>query len=112
MQSFFEALYLHHISPATLPIEVGVPVRGMLLIETASIEWQAWLYMDAFQEKRTGEKIYMADIIRIFRKRSKKGEIKFRPLPLLHEKPSSILLINISCFWNNWVIYQSWKKGF
>ncbi|MFS0668421.1 competence protein CoiA family protein [Peribacillus frigoritolerans] len=83
---FFEALYLHHISPATLPIEVGVPVRGMLLIETASIEWQAWLYMDAFQEKRTGEKIYMADIIRIFRKRSKKGEIKFRPLPLLHEK--------------------------
>ncbi|MDQ7860270.1 hypothetical protein RCO48_02055 [Peribacillus frigoritolerans] len=44
----------------------------MLLIETASIEWQAWLYMDVFQEKRTGEKIYMADIIRIFRKRSKK----------------------------------------
>ena len=28
----------------------------------------------------------MADIIHIFRKRSKKGEIKFRPLPLLHEK--------------------------
>ena len=55
---FFEGLYLHHISPATLPIEVGVPVRGMLLIETASIEWQAWLYMDVFQEKRTGEKIY------------------------------------------------------
>lgn len=87
MRSFFEGLYLHHISPATLPIEVGVPVRGMLLIETASIEWQAWLYMDVFQEKRTGEKIFIADIIHIFRKRSKKGDIKFRPLPLLHEKP-------------------------
>ncbi|MGE7904057.1 competence protein CoiA [Peribacillus sp. NPDC094092] len=83
---FFEGLYLHHISPATLPIEVGVPVRGMLLIETASIEWQAWLYMEVFQEKRTGERIFMADIIHIFRKRAKKGDIKFRPLPLLHEK--------------------------
>ncbi|MFF2455803.1 competence protein CoiA [Peribacillus simplex] len=84
---FFEGLYLHHISPATLPIEVGVPVRGMLLIETASIEWQAWLYMDVFHEKRTGEKISMAVIIHNFRKRSTKGGIRFRPLPLLHEKP-------------------------
>lgn len=84
---FFEELYLHHITPATIPIEVGVPVRGMLLIETAPIEWQAWFYMDVFQEKKIGEKIFMANIIHFFKKRSKKGEIKFRPLPLLHEKP-------------------------
>ncbi|MGE7761047.1 competence protein CoiA [Peribacillus sp. NPDC097895] len=84
---FFKGLYLHHITPATIPIEIGVPVRGMLLIETPAIEWQAWFYMDVFREKKPGEKISMDDIIRFFKKRAKNGDIKLRALPLLHEKP-------------------------
>ncbi|CAH0318421.1 Competence protein CoiA [Peribacillus sp. Bi96] len=84
---FLKGLYLHHITPPTIPIEIGVPVRGMLLIETPTIEWQAWIYMDVFQEKKPGEKISMDDIIRFFKKRTKNGEIKLRSLPLLHEKP-------------------------
>ncbi|WP_053345002.1 competence protein CoiA [Peribacillus butanolivorans] len=81
--SFFQGLYSHHISPATIPIEIGVPVRGMLLIETPPIEWQAWLYMDVFQKKRPGEKIIMNDVIYFFKKRAKNGGIRFRSLPLL-----------------------------
>ncbi|MCK1992847.1 hypothetical protein GW626_05845 [Peribacillus muralis] len=84
---FFEGLYLHHMAPATIPVEIGLPVSGMLLIKTASIEWQGWFYMDVFGKKKTGETIYMKDIIRHFRNHAKTGKIKFRTLPLLHVKP-------------------------
>ncbi|WP_285767573.1 competence protein CoiA family protein [Peribacillus sp. SI8-4] len=84
---FFEALYLHRMAAATIPVELGIPVKGMLLIKTASIEWQAWLYMDVFGKKKLGERVYLKDVTRHFRKRAKNGQIKYRALPLLQERP-------------------------
>lgn len=83
---FFCELYNHRISPATIPIEIGVPIQGMLLIDTPAIEWQAWVYMDVLQKKKPGEKIIMNEVLRHFKKRIKNGEIKLRSLPILKEK--------------------------
>lgn len=83
---FFYGLYTHHLSPATIPIEIGVPIQGMHLIETPAIEWQAWLYMDVFQKKKIGEKIEMNEVLGHFNRRIKLGNIRKRPLPLIKEK--------------------------
>ena len=84
--SFFYELYTHHISPAMIPIEIGIPIQGMFLIETPAIEWQAWLYMDVFQTKKLGEKIVMNEVLRHFKKRIMKGDIELRPFPVLKGK--------------------------
>ncbi|WP_157805819.1 competence protein CoiA [Bacillus sp. mrc49] len=83
---FLKGLYLHRLAAATIPVEIGLPVKGMLLIKTAAVEWQAWIYMDVFGKKRPGEMIYMKDVIRHFRNHARTGKIKFRTLPLLHDK--------------------------
>ncbi|MFJ7745729.1 competence protein CoiA [Peribacillus sp. NPDC097295] len=83
---FFYELYIHHLSPATIPVEIGIPISGMFQIETPAIEWQAWLYMDVFQTKKLGEKILMKEVLHHFRKRVMKGDIKLRSLPVLKGK--------------------------
>ena len=50
---FFVPLYANRLTAATLPIEVGIPVKGMSLIKTAAIEWQAWIYMDVLHKRET-----------------------------------------------------------
>ncbi|MGE7602041.1 competence protein CoiA [Peribacillus sp. NPDC097675] len=83
---FFYELYTHHLSPSTIPIEIGIPIQGMFQIETPAIEWQAWLYMDVFQTKKLGEKMVMNEVLKHFKKRIITGDIKLRTLPLLKGK--------------------------
>ncbi len=113
---FSKSLYSHHISPATLPIEVGVPVRGMLLIDTASIEWQrygcTWM---CFKRKEQGKRFIWLILSAFLESAQKKGGNKVQTVAsLLHEKTNRVSLLEsiYHAFWNNWVIYQSWKKGF
>ena len=79
----FLALYANRINTATLPIEVGVPVKGMSLIKTAAIEWQAWLYLDVLHKRELGQIVLLRAFQQSFQKRCMSGVIKLRPLPLL-----------------------------
>lgn len=79
----FLALYKNRLSTTTLPIEVGIPVKGLSLIKTAAIEWQAWLYIDVLHKRETGQIVLLRDFHQSFKKRCALGYIKLRPLPLL-----------------------------
>ena len=67
----------------TLPIEVGIPVKGMHLIKTSAIEWQAWLYLDVLHKRELGQIVLLRTFFQSFQKRLALGIIKLRPLPLL-----------------------------
>ncbi len=89
----FRALYANRLTAATLPIEVGIPVKGMSLIKTAAIEWQAWIYMDVLHKREIGQIVLLRAFQQAFQKRLASGLIKLRPLPLLSigEKVNPIL---------------------
>lgn len=80
---FFLALYRHRLTAATLPIEVGIPVKGMTLIKTAAIEWQAWLYLDVLHKRELGQFVQLRTFLQSFQKRVAKGVITLRTLPLV-----------------------------
>ncbi len=79
----FLALYAKRLTATTLPIEVGIPVKGMSLIKTAAIEWQAWLYLDVLHKREPGQIMLFRAFQQSFHKRQVSGFIKVRPLPLL-----------------------------
>lgn len=80
---FFLSLYRNRLTAATLPIEVGIPVKGMSLIKTAAIEWQAWLYMDVLYKRDVGQIVLLSAFYQSFQQRCRAGYITLRPLPLL-----------------------------
>lgn len=79
----FLSLYANRLTAATLPIEVGIPVKGMSLIKTAAIEWQAWLYVDVLYKREVGQIVLLRTFYQSFQKRCRAGVIALRPLPLL-----------------------------
>ncbi|WP_028393134.1 competence protein CoiA [Bacillus cihuensis] len=80
---FFNELYKSGWSPAWLPSEIGLPVEGMVIIETSAVEWQGWIFMDCLQHKKIGSRIYLSQIYQAFQKRMANGQIRLRTLPLL-----------------------------
>lgn len=79
----FLTLYANRLTAATLPIEVGIPVKGMSLIKSAAIEWQAWLYIDVLHKRELGQIVLLRAFHQSFIKRCSSGVIQLRPLPLL-----------------------------
>jgi len=79
----FLSLYRNRLTAPTLPIEVGIPVKGMALIKTAAIEWQAWLYLDVLYKRELGQFVQLRTFLQSFQKRVAKGVITLRPLPLV-----------------------------
>lgn len=80
---YYAALYNNRLSPATLPFEIGLPVKGMWAIETPAVKWQGWLYMDVLYTREKGEYVTFNQVLYAFRKRQRKGDIKLRSLALL-----------------------------
>ena len=80
---YYAALYNNSLSPATLPFEIGLPVKGMWAIETPAVKWQGWLYMDVLHTREKGEFVTFNQVLYAFRKRQRKGDIKLRALALL-----------------------------
>jgi competence protein CoiA len=80
---FFKELYLNRISPAYLPVEIGIPITGMYLLESPAVEWQAWLFLDVLHNKTIGSSISINECKMAIRNRIELGLIKTRKLPQL-----------------------------
>ena len=100
----FCALYANRLTAATLPIEVGIPVKGMSLIKTAAIEWQAWLYIDVLHKRELGQIVLLRAFHQSFQKRYASGLIKLRPLPLLSKEENVNPMHEYVEFLIKWVI--------
>lgn len=88
----FRAFYANRFTVTSLPIEVGIPVKGMCFIKTAAIEWQSWLYLDVLAKRELGQVIQLRAFFQSFQKRKEMGYIKVRSLPLLsvHEQVNPV----------------------
>lgn len=78
---FLHEIYLQHLNLFLLPPEIGLPVRHSLLIQTPTIIWQTYLYMDFIQHLLPNDYIDLRDAERIFYKRLRKKDIIMRALP-------------------------------
>lgn len=78
---FLKELYHNQLSLLAMPSEIGLPVRSSPYIETPSIIWQTFLYLDVFRHFQIGETIYYSRIREAFNKRIRRKEIKLRTLP-------------------------------
>lgn len=78
---FLKELYRNRLSLLTLPAILGLPVHSSPYIETPSLMWQTYIYLDIFRHHKSGEYIRYARIRAAFAKRVKKGDIKLRTLP-------------------------------
>ncbi|WP_050614332.1 competence protein CoiA [Bacillus testis] len=58
---FFTALYETNIAPATLPLEIGIPVPGGFMYETHCVEWQFWLYRECMSKLSINEGFHRFD---------------------------------------------------
>ena len=100
----FRALYANRLTTSTLPIVVGLPVKGMSLIKTAAIEWQTWLYLDVLHKRELGQIVLLRAFYQSFQKRCASGFVKLRPLPLLlkeetvHPVQEYVHLLTKMCF--------------
>ncbi|WP_163102980.1 competence protein CoiA [Peribacillus alkalitolerans] len=89
--AFWQALYRSGIRTATLPIEIGLPVKGLQYILTPAVEWQFWIWFDCFRHRKPGERITYAFINSHFVNRIRKGNIVPRKFPLIEPNPSKAL---------------------
>lgn len=78
--NFLQDLYSRSIAPASLPPEIGLPVRHSPFIETPPIQWQTYLYMDVIGKERPFSHDRM---VAAFRNRVKNNDIRVRSIPLI-----------------------------
>ncbi|MFT9598734.1 competence protein CoiA, partial [Mesobacillus sp.] len=83
---FLKELYRNHLSLLTLPSEIGLPVRSSPYIETPSLIWQTFLYLDVFRHYQKGDIIIYANIREAFDRRVSRKEIKLRTLPVAGQR--------------------------
>ena len=79
---FLRELYSHSLNISLLPPFIGLPVQNALVIETAPLIWQAYLFMDHFNNRKEAEIITFGEVYRSFMNRVHKKQIKLRTLPL------------------------------
>ncbi|WP_210364557.1 competence protein CoiA family protein [Bacillus sp. REN3] len=78
---FLRELYEHRLNIHSLPPEIGLPLFSGIYIETPSLIWQAYLYLDVFRYLKKGESVEYSDIRAAFLKRINRQQIRFRKLP-------------------------------
>lgn len=83
---FLKEIYRNHLSLLTLPSEIGLPVRSSPYIETPTLIWQAFLYLDVFRHYQKGDIIIYANIREAFDRRVSRKEIKLRTLPIAGQR--------------------------
>lgn len=83
---FLKELYRNHLTLLTLPSEIGLPVRSSPYIETPSLIWQTFLYLDVFRHYKRGDIIIYAKIREAFDRRVSRKEIKLRTLPVARQR--------------------------
>jgi competence protein CoiA len=85
---FLREIYLHNLNLYLLPPEIGLPVNHSLLIQTPSIVWQTYLYLDALEDKSPNDLIHLEEVERNFNDRIKTKEITIRKLPQIPRETS------------------------
>ncbi|WP_062352028.1 competence protein CoiA [Bacillus kwashiorkori] len=75
---FLTFLYQNNIHPTKLPMEVGVPVPYMILIETPPIIWQTYIFLFLFNENRGRRYIFLKELTNYLQKIVKEGLLRFR----------------------------------
>lgn len=109
---FFRTLYINRLSPSTLPPEIGVPIDGMHMVETAAIQWQAYIFIDTIQRKEIGQTISMNEFIRSYRNRIDSRHIRLRKLPLMSQKDYGFPLVNYVSFFLKTGYIEEHKAGY
>lgn len=79
---FLQLLYRNHLNLQNLPCEIGLPVFSAPYIETPALIWQTYLYLDVFRYLKKGDQISSAKVHNAFNNRLKRGQIKWRSLPV------------------------------
>ncbi|MFJ5760121.1 competence protein CoiA [Neobacillus sp. NPDC093182] len=88
LNRFLREIYHHNLNLYLLPPEIGLPVGHSLFIQTPSIIWQTYLYLDVLQDKTPKDLIDLREVERHYNKRLMKNEIINRNIPQLpSEKP-------------------------
>lgn len=76
-RTFLDELYQSSIYPASLPPEIGIPVKNAYYIATSPIQWQTYLYLDVFRFRKA---FSLHEIYNSFKKRCLNQHIKLRAL--------------------------------
>ncbi|WP_180954277.1 competence protein CoiA [Bacillus sp. M6-12] len=82
-KNFLFQLYTSGLSPASLPAEIGIPVSGSHLIETAAIQWQALIYIGTFKKVPVNGIVSAGVVKKCFSRHINKGDIRLRSFPLM-----------------------------
>ncbi|WP_180954575.1 competence protein CoiA [Bacillus sp. V5-8f] len=109
---FYRNLYMNQLTPSTLPPEIGFPVQGMHLVETAAVRWQSYIFTDVLHRKEEGRIILINEFIRAFNNRIEKGHIRLRRLPLITGKDHLFPLFNYVSFFLQTGYIEAQKTGY
>ncbi|RFU68016.1 hypothetical protein D0469_13060 [Peribacillus saganii] len=82
---FLLKLYANGLSVASLPAEIGIPVCGSHMIETAAIQWQFLIYLGALINVPVNGIVTAGVVKKCVSRHIKRGDIRLRSLPLLDE---------------------------
>ncbi|MFB3162786.1 competence protein CoiA family protein [Neobacillus sp. 179-J 1A1 HS] len=88
LNRFLREIYRHNLNIYLLPPEIGLPVSHSLFIQTPSIIWQTYLYLDVLQDKMPKDLIDLKEVEKHYNKRLIKKEIINRNIPQLTSKGS------------------------
>lgn len=80
---FLKTLYHNRLNPYLLPPIVGIPVQSSVIIETSTLIWQAYVFLDSIHNKKLGQTIYSRGVIEAFYRRCNLKEVMTREIPSL-----------------------------
>ncbi|RFU64120.1 competence protein CoiA [Peribacillus glennii] len=109
---FYRNLYINQLTPATLPPEIGIPVPGIHMVETAAIRWQSYIFTDTIYRKEEGRPVLMNEFIQAYRNRIDMGHIRLRVLPLISEKDCLFPLFGYVSFLLSTGYIEEREKGY
>ncbi len=92
--SFLTTVYSSYDYPIYLPLFIGLPVKGMIQIQTHPIEWQYYVWFDNLKKLKKGEKIAFSTLLKSFQLRVKQGSIMIRSLPFVEHQDLKWVLRN------------------
>lgn len=82
-KSFLSEIYNRNMNLFLLPPEIGLPLPHSLVIQTAPIIWQTYLFMDIIAAKNIDDLITLQEIMVHLNKRIHRKDIVLRHLPQL-----------------------------
>jgi competence CoiA-like predicted nuclease len=88
LNRFLREIYRHNLNIYLLPPEIGLPVSHSLFIQTPSIIWQTYMYLDVLQDKMPKDLIDLKEVEKHYHKRLIKKEIINRNIPQLPSEKS------------------------